>query len=81
MNSKLKTWLKRNGFKGEGVAGDRVPMRECVGYVERNGRKYRIRERDGFVDIGEPLGTFDRWANSTEKTIPLTTFLKEYCHV
>lgn len=72
MNSKLKTWLKRNGFIGEGSKGSRQPMRECNGYVVRKGRHYRI--RGDVVDIGERTETFDRWANSTERTIPLVEF-------
>ena len=70
VSSKLKTWLKRNGFKCE----CRQPMRSCNGYVEKGGRKFRFRERDGLVDIGEPKETFDRWANSTEKTVTLEEF-------
>lgn len=72
MNSKLKTWLKRNGFRCEA----KQPMRSCNGYVERSGRKFRI--RDGVVDIGEKFETFDRWANSTERTISLEEFMKEF---
>ena len=74
MNSKLKTWLKRNGFKCEGHP--RKPMRECNGYLERSGRKFRI--RDNLVDIGEKFETFDRWANSIERTATLDDFMKEF---
>lgn len=76
MNSKTKTWLKRNGFRGEGKP--RKAMRECNGYVERSGRKFRIRLSDGVADIGEPISSFARWANSCEKTISLEQFFKEY---
>lgn len=85
MNSKLKTWLKRNGFKGEGYPGDRMPMRECRGYVVRSGRRFRIRHEDVrdvsthiVVDIGETHDTFDRWANSTERTVWLSQFMNEF---
>jgi len=72
INSKLKTWLKRNKFKCEA----NQPMRSCNGYMERFGRKFRI--RDNVVDIGEPKETFCRWANSTERTIPLDQFKLEF---
>ena len=74
MNSKLKTWLRRNGFRCEA----NQPMRSCKGYVERSGRKFRIRPFDGVVDIGETFDTFDRWANSTERTISLDEFKQEF---
>ena len=35
INSQLKTWLKCNGFKSEGYAGKRQPMRETNGYLQR----------------------------------------------
>lgn len=72
MKSKLKTWLRRNGFKGEGRP--RKPMRECNGYVERSGRKFRV--RSDIVDIGDD--DFDRWANSTERTITIDEFMLEF---
>jgi len=76
INSQLKTWLKCNGFKSEGYAGKRQPMRETNGYLQRSGRHFRV--RGDVVDIGEPYDTFDRWANSTERTIPLEQFKSEY---
>lgn len=78
LTSGLKTWLRRNGFVGEGGWKRRTPLRHCAGYVERDGRKFRIREHDGAVDIGEPLETFDRWANSTERTITILEFKEEF---
>lgn len=74
ISSSLKTWLKRNGFKGEGKP--RQPIRETKGYVERSGRKFRIRA--DVVDISEPIPDFDRWANSTERTVTLEEFKKEF---
>ena len=74
INSVTKTWLKRNGFVCEGTP--RTSMRECNGYLERSGRKFRI--RGDVVDIGELLLTFDRWANSTEQTISLNEFKREF---
>lgn len=78
LSSKLKNWLRRNGFVGEGMKGRKKPMRQCNGYVERNGRKYRFREKSGVVDIGEKFETFDRWANSIEDTIPIEQFISEF---
>lgn len=74
VSSSLKTWLRRNGFRGEGAPS--TPMRACSGYVVRSGRRFRIRGDE--VDIGEVHATFDRWANSTERTIPLEDFKKEF---
>jgi hypothetical protein len=69
VNSKLKNWLKRNGFKGEGK-----PLRACNGYIERDNRKFRI--RGNLVDVGDL--DFDRWANSKERTIELSDFKIEF---
>lgn len=76
LSSNLNTWLKRNGFVGEG--NPRQAMRESNGYIERSGRKFRVREASGLVDIGELYETFDRWANSTERTISIADFKKEF---
>lgn len=73
-NSKLKTWLRRNGFRCEGRP--RQAMRACNGYVERSGRKFRF--RDNVVDISCPIEDFDRWANSTEHTVPTEVFIKTW---
>jgi hypothetical protein len=77
ISSSLKTWLRRNRFKGEGVPA--VPLRECTGYVVRSNRRFRIRGNE--VDIGETHATFDRWANSTERTVSLEEFKNEFCKV
>lgn len=76
ISSKMKTWLKRNGFVGEGRP--RQPMRETNGYLERSGRKFRVRELSNEVDIGEVFETFDRWANSCERTISIREFKQEF---
>jgi len=76
INSKLKTWLRRNNFYGEGRKGTRNPMRRCNGYVVRSGRRFRI--RGDLVDVGEVHDTFDRWTNSTERTIHVSEFIKEF---
>lgn len=76
LSSEMKTWLKRNGFVGEG--NPRQPMRETNGYIERSGRKFRVRELYDEVDIGEIHETFDRWSNSCERTISVVEFKKEF---
>ena len=78
MNSKLKTALKRNKFKGEGVRGKRKPMRESNGYLVRGNKRFRIRPIAGLVDICDDAQDFDRWANSTSRTISLDEFCKEF---
>ncbi len=74
--SRIKTALRRAGFKSEGSPGRRKSMRECDGHIIGNGRRYRIRIQAGIVDIGEPNETFDRWANSTERSVPLEEFMR-----
>jgi hypothetical protein len=76
LSSGMKTWLKRNGFVGEGKPP--TPMRASNGYVDRNMRKFRIRESTNEVDIGELKETFDRWANSRERTISIEEFKLEF---
>ena len=78
LSSGLKTWLRRNGFTGEGFPKRKDPIRASKGYVERDNRKFRIHESDGVVNIGEPIETFDRWANSTERTITIADFKQEF---
>ena len=73
--SELKTQLK--------LLGHKVPRNmSSNGYVtEYNNRMYRWRWWDtaGFyIDISEPLEDFDRWANSTKKTIDFSSFHKNY---
>lgn len=40
------------------------------------GRLYRWRWNDGAVDISCPVEEFDRWANSTESTMPITEWME-----
>jgi len=66
--SQFKTLLKRSGFK---VDRDFFKM----GSIAKKGsRLYRFRYwafPDFFVDISCPVKEFDRWANSTDRTITL----------
>ena len=78
IKSRLKTWLKRNGFLSERRWGPRTPMRETIGYVARSGRNFRIRQTAGEVDIGEVYATFDRWANSRERVVTIDEFKREF---
>jgi hypothetical protein len=72
--------LKRLGFK--------VPRQffnhGCI--AEYKGRKYRFRhwgdcytkDPSFVVDVAELNRDFDRWANSTEKIMPIADFLKQF---
>ena len=66
--SQFKTLLKRRGFK---VPRDFFKM----GAIAKKGsRMYRFRYwafPDFFVDISCRVNEFDRWANSTDRTITL----------
>jgi hypothetical protein len=71
--SELKTLLKQMGHK--------FPRNFCRSWYvsKRNDRLYRWRWWGEFgfrVDISEPLDQFDRWANSTEKTVDFSTIKK-----
>lgn len=84
--SKLKTWLKRKGFKP--TYGD--TYRDCLkcGVLSKNGRYYRFRsnehefeggEKRWTVDVSCPIDDFDRWANSCdEHAVELEEFMKRY---
>ena len=83
--SKLKTWLKRKGFKPSHSS-----TRDFLKYgvVSRNNRYFRIRSNEHHFEGGDKQWTvdvscikedFDRWANSTdEHAIPLEEFMKRY---
>lgn len=47
-------------------------------YCKKDGRPFRVRYEYDAVDIGEVYGIFDRWANSTERTLTISEFVKEY---
>ena len=73
--SQFKTFLKRRGFK---VDRDFLKMGATA---KRGNRLYRFRYwawPDFFVDISCPLTEFDRWANSTDRTINFYNFLEEH---
>ena len=73
--SKLKTKMRRAGFRaGYGYGGWRKNWEYCHAF----GRPFRVRFKAGVVDIGEVYETFDRWANSTERTLTIEEFAKEY---
>jgi hypothetical protein len=78
--NEFKTWLRRNGFKGEGSTGNRTPLRKIMQHCVcvRSGRRFRFHMESNEVDIGEPFQTFDRWANSTEETVSLEDFMNRY---
>jgi hypothetical protein len=68
-NSKLKTWLRLNGFKPAGLTNWKTCMKYCV--FRRNGKLYRFRlNQPDFVgwavDISCPIDDFDRWSNSQD---------------
>ena len=72
--SEFKTLLKRRGYK--------VPRRWAVtGFVSQyQGHLYRFRwwneDGNGFVvDISCSLCEFDRWANSTDLTVPFDEWM------
>ena len=65
--SQFKTMLRRRGYK---IPRDFFKQ----GSIAKKGnRLYRFRYWGGvgefFVDVGCPISQFDRWANSTDRTI------------
>jgi len=74
--SEFKTLLKR---KGHHVARDFFGVWCCIS--QRRNRLYRWRwwADEGFVvDISCPLNDFDRWGNSTERTVPFEDAFKRF---
>jgi|GEM_PF-5908152 len=73
--SEFKTLLKRNGHKiDRGFFSS-----NCIS--QRKNRLYRWRwwADEGFVvDISCPLNDFDRWGNSTERTVPFEDAFKRF---
>lgn len=65
----FKTLLKVNGFN---------PSRNFYGFgcciAKAKGKMWRFRFDAGVVDISCSIDLFDRWANSTEKTITIQEF-------
>lgn len=89
--STLKTKMRRKGFRcgphkwtqwnpdGTTQTGlTRFSWRKGWLYCKGFGRYFRVRLKAGVVDIGEVYETFDRWANSTERSLTIDEFAKEY---
>lgn len=78
--SSVKTWLSRNGYVPVGFGSNK---RNCMlrASFRKSGRLFRVRREKSMagiewvIDVGEPLETFDRWANSTITTIPFEFFI------
>ncbi len=77
--SKIKTWMKRNRFQhiGWGSTPRMDPCRNSW-QCRDSGVIFRIRMSDDgiFVDVGDR--DFDRWANSTQETLPFVVFVKKH---
>lgn len=92
--STLKTKMRRAGFRAsplrwtqwnfdDGVETtshglSRMAWRKQWMYCKAFGRYFRVRWNAGEVDIGETYDSFDRWANSTERTLSIEEFVQEY---
>lgn len=89
--STLKTKMRRAGFRTgpahwtqwgpDGTVSmglRRMAWRQNWKYCIAHGRNYRVRWHAGVVDIGEKMDTFDRWANSTERTLTIDEFVQEF---
>ena len=85
--SSMKTWLKRNGFRPSARGLARLKFWK---YFKGRGRLFRLRFKSyewpaqvwrphpPIVDVGEKYETFDRWANSCERTISWDEFMTEF---
>ena len=73
--STLKTMMRRAGFRTE---VRKEAWRKYWMYCRAHGRRYRVRWHAGTVDIGETYDSFDRWANSTERTLLIEEFVQEF---
>ena len=89
--STLKTKMRRAGFRNSPskwtqwnfdgtvtVGLHRQAWRNNCMYCKGFGRHFRVRWHARVVDIGEVYETFDRWANSTERTLSIDEFVKEF---
>lgn len=89
--STLKTKMRRAGFRcgphhgkvwwpdgTESKTIRRSAWRQGWMYCQAHGRHYRVRWHAGVVDIGEVYETFDRWANSCERTLSIEEFVQEF---
>jgi hypothetical protein len=73
--STLKSKMRRAGFRCE---VRKEAWRKHWTYCRAHGRFYRVRWKDGAVDISESIDSFDRWANSTERTLAIEDFVQEF---
>lgn len=73
--SKLKSKMRQAGFRCE---VRKLAWRKHWMYCRAHGRRYRVRWNDGAIDIGESFDSFDRWANSTERTLTVQEFVQEF---
>ena len=72
--SKIKTWLKRNGFK-------KLWTHKSTVLAKRRNRYYQIHKDDfgnWVVRISMQKQYFDRWENSTLTYMPLETFVLNF---
>jgi hypothetical protein len=76
--STLKTKMRRAGFRIS-RRYQRIAWRKHWQYCIGKNKNIRVRWSDGVVDIGESSQTFDRWANSTERTLSIADFVAEFC--
>lgn len=77
--SKIKTWMKRNRFKHIGWGSTpRTDPRINSWQCRDSGVIFRIRMSDDgiHVDVGDR--DFDRWANSTQETVPFLVFVRKH---
>lgn len=63
-----KRWIRKAGLKSS-YSSD-LSRRYGDHYFEGYGRRWRLDCR-GFFDMSEKEKTFDRWANSLEKSVPM----------
>jgi hypothetical protein len=90
--STLKTKMRRAGFRnspnrwtqwnhdGTVITGLwRQAWRNNWMYCKGFGRHFRVRWKDGVVDIGEEYATFDRWANSLVDCQKIEDFVEAWC--
>lgn len=84
--SKLKTWLKRKGFKPAFRSNTRnflkyslVKRSNCYFRFRTNEHEFESNVKSWTVDVSCPIEDFDRWANSCDEyAIPLEDFMKRY---
>ena len=90
--STLKTKMRQAGFRCSPNHGmiwrwpddkeiktiHRSAWRQGWKYCKAHGRHYRVRWHAGVVDIGETYDSFDRWANSCERTLSIEEFVQEF---